>query len=141
MRWKRNQNMTPTFPQNLEKKKFSTKDYTFLALIFIIVLLFITQYIKLKYIYYIFQHQTKQAGMLYSFVMFHHIKQYCLNSRNFNRELFIRRPEFCLLHEKLQKTCSGWKRGSLTEKFPELLCASLIGIFYFFYLLFQKLAI
>ena len=48
-------------------------------------------------------------------------------SRNFNREIFTRRPEFCLLHEKLQKTCSGWKRGPLTEKYPEL-CASLEAV-------------
>ena len=50
-----------------------------------------------------------------------------LPSRNFNREIFTRRPEFCLLHEKLQKTCSGWKRGPLTEKYPEL-CASLEAV-------------
>ena len=44
--------------------------------------------------------------------------------RNFNREIFTRRPEFCLLYGKLQKTCSGWKKEPLTEKYPEL-CASL----------------
>ena len=40
--------------------------------------------------------------------------------RNFNREIFTRRPEFCLLYEKLQKTCRGWKREALTEKYPDL---------------------
>eukprot|EP00093_Oithona_nana_P005762 05762.XXX_302077_297100_1 [CDS] Oithona nana genome sequencing. len=41
-------------------------------------------------------------------------------SRNFNREIFTRRPEFCLLYEKLQKTCHSWKREALTEKYPDL---------------------
>ena len=40
--------------------------------------------------------------------------------RNFNREIFTRRPEFCLLYEKLQKTCHSWKREALTEKYPDL---------------------
>ena len=40
--------------------------------------------------------------------------------RNFNREIFTRRPEFCLLYEKLQITCQGWKREALTEKYPDL---------------------
>ena len=40
--------------------------------------------------------------------------------RNFNREIFTRRPEFCLLYEKLQRTCQSWKREALTEKYPDL---------------------
>ena len=40
--------------------------------------------------------------------------------RNFNREIFTRRPEFCLLYEKMQKTCLGWKRDALINKYPDL---------------------
>ena len=40
--------------------------------------------------------------------------------RNFNREIFTRRPEFCLLYEKLQLSCKGWKREALAEKYPDL---------------------
>lgn len=43
-----------------------------------------------------------------------------LFNRNFNREIFTRRPEFCLLYAKLQITCKGWKRDALTEKYPDL---------------------
>ena len=47
-------------------------------------------------------------------------KNICLHYRNFNKEIFTRRPEFCLLYEKLQKTCKHWKRDALTEKYPDL---------------------
>ena len=40
--------------------------------------------------------------------------------RNFNKEIFTRRPEFCLLYEKLQKSCKQVKREALTEKYPDL---------------------
>ena len=46
--------------------------------------------------------------------------RYFSHFRNFNKEIFTRRPEFCLLYEKLQKTCKHWKRDALTEKYPDL---------------------
>ena len=44
--------------------------------------------------------------------------------RNFNKEIFTRRPEFCLLYDKLQKTCKSLKREALTEKYPDM-CSTL----------------
>ena len=41
-------------------------------------------------------------------------------SRNFNKEIFVRYPEFCLLYKKLQTTCKYWKKDLLTEKYPDL---------------------
>ena len=48
-------------------------------------------------------------------------------SRNFNKEIFTRRPEFCLLYEKLQKTCKSWKREALTMKYPDL-CSTIVKV-------------
>ena len=48
-------------------------------------------------------------------------------SRNFNKEIFTCRPEFCLLYEKLQKTCKSWKRKVLTMKYPDL-CSTIVKV-------------
>jgi hypothetical protein len=48
-------------------------------------------------------------------------------SRNFNKEIFTRRPEFCLLYEKLQKTCKSWKQEALTMKYPDL-CSTIVKV-------------